>query len=146
VDLVNLSRKQHRIDVNWSCDEGITLVGDRQQLSQVLVNLLTNAVDASPSEASVELFVFHEGAEIRIEIHDHGEGIKADHLEMIFEPFFTTKGAGRGTGLGLPLAHGIVAAHGGRIEIDSQRGVGTRISVTLPSQPDKTALPPRSTS
>ncbi len=135
VDLVNLSRKQRQIKFSWSCAERITLLGDRQQLSQVLVNLLANAVDASPSGATVELFVFEEEHEVRIEIHDHGEGIEEDHLEMIFEPFFTTKGAERGTGLGLALAHGIVTAHDGRIEVDSERGIGTRITITLPRQP-----------
>jgi pimeloyl-ACP methyl ester carboxylesterase len=68
----------------------------------------------------------------RIDVRDEGEGIAPEHLERVFEPFFTTKPVGEGTGLGLPVADGIVRDHGGWIAVASARGVGTTFSVLLP--------------
>jgi signal transduction histidine kinase len=73
-----------------------------------------------------------EGQYVRIEVEDQGEGIAAEDLPHVFEPFFTTKGPGEGTGLGLAIAEGIVEDAGGWIQIASERGQGTRISIYLP--------------
>jgi two-component system, NtrC family, sensor kinase len=67
-----------------------------------------------------------------LEVKDEGEGITPENLERVFEPFFTTKPIGEGTGLGLPVAYGIVRDHGGWIAVDSQPGQGTRFVVHLP--------------
>jgi signal transduction histidine kinase len=69
---------------------------------------------------------------VRLLIEDDGAGIAPDNLDKVFTPFFTTKPAGRGTGLGLAVCHGVVTAHGGRIAITSEVGRGTRVSVVLP--------------
>jgi signal transduction histidine kinase len=74
----------------------------------------------------------HRGDEILIEFIDTGTGISQDDLSKIFEPFFTTKPQGRGTGLGLSVAYGIVEEHRGRIEVESQVGVGSNFKVYLP--------------
>jgi PAS domain S-box-containing protein len=123
------------------------VLADRVQLQQVLINLATNARDAMPEggrfsiatettsldeEQARRLVGLAPGAWVVIRAEDTGNGIPAAILDRIFEPFFTTKGSGRGTGLGLATAHGIVAQHGGTIEVESLPGRGTRFSLYLP--------------
>ncbi len=132
VALVQLSHRRRQVRCDHFCPPEIELTGQRQQLLQVLVNLLTNAMDASPQDGRVELLAINEERQIRLEVIDYGEGIAPERLELVCEPFYTTKQVGEGTGLGLALAHSIVTAHGGKIEIDSQPGVGTRLVVILP--------------
>jgi len=75
-----------------------------------------------------------------VEISDTGKGIEPEHLKRIFDPFFTTKPVGTGTGLGLSLSYGIVEKHGGRIEVDSEPGQGTRFKVWLPVHQAETPM------
>jgi len=107
--------------------------GDRQQLTQVLVNLLLNALDAMPGGGLLRIGADRAARAgfVRIAVADTGTGIAADVLPFVFDPFFTTKG-GRGTGLGLSVSYGIVAKHGGTIEVESRVGSGTTFSVLLP--------------
>ena len=70
---------------------------------------------------------------VAVTVSDTGMGIPPDHLDKIFTPFFTTKPVGQGTGLGLSACHGIVAAHGGEIRVDSEVGRGTRMTMLLPA-------------
>ena len=105
------------------------MTGNRQQLSQVLVNLLSNAADASREDGRVDLLVRADGEEAVIEVMDQGQGIPGELRETIFEPFYTTKPTGRGTGLGLSLAYKIIEEHNGTLVIDSQVGLGTRVIV-----------------
>jgi two-component system, NtrC family, sensor kinase len=105
---------------------------DRGQVQQVLLNLLSNAIAASPPGGTVTASV--AGAErdgARIAVHDQGS-VAAEHLPRVFEPFFTTKDVGEGTGLGLSVSHGIVREHGGSIEVRSPPGAGTTFEVHLP--------------
>jgi signal transduction histidine kinase len=107
------------------------------QLNQVFLNLVTNAVQAM-EEGRGELTITTRAPDpkrVEIEIADNGKGIPADVLPKIFDPFFTTKPVGQGTGLGLSISYKIVQAHGGRIEVQSQPGSGTRFTVTLPVTP-----------
>jgi signal transduction histidine kinase len=110
----------------------VELRGSANHLLQVLINILLNAKDASPTGAVVE--VDHElvGQEVALRIRDHGAGIAAEHLPKIFDPFFTTKDVDKGTGLGLAISHGIVERHRGRIEVESEVGRGTTFRVVLP--------------
>jgi signal transduction histidine kinase len=108
------------------------LTGNRQELSQVLVNLLSNAADASKPGDRVDLLARANAGEAIIEVMDQGQGIPDELRETIFEPFYTTKPTGQGTGLGLSLAYKIIEDHGGTLTIDSQTGLGTRVIVTLP--------------
>ena len=109
---------------------------DAHQLQQVLVNLLTNAMHAI-RDAGVGGLVMvrterHGASGVRLSIQDDGPGVHDAIRSKIFDPFFTTKGAGRGTGLGLSLVYGIVTAHGGTIEVESQPGAGATFRIELP--------------
>jgi signal transduction histidine kinase len=110
--------------------------GDASRLTEVFVNLLTNAVDAMPSGGTLTVRALHcdEGGAVRVEVQDTGSGIGPEDLPRIFDPFFTTKAPGRGTGLGLSISHGIVKDHGGEIWARSEPGVGTTVVVSLSVQ------------
>jgi two-component system NtrC family sensor kinase len=107
------------------------------QLNQVFMNLLVNAGQAIKQQGVIRIRTgtAHEGSWVWVEVADNGGGIAPEHLNRIFEPFFTTKPVGSGTGLGLSLSYGIVQRHGGRIEVASELGKGTRFTVHLPVQP-----------
>ncbi|GFN22846.1 ATP-binding protein [Thermanaeromonas sp. C210] len=108
--------------------------GSREQLQQVLVNLLTNARDALPAGGEIKITTALHGdkKEIQVDISDNGVGIPPSNLDKIFEPFFTTKTAGQGTGLGLSISYAIVKKHGGKMEVSSTEGKGTTVSIKLP--------------
>lgn len=112
------------------------------QLNQVFMNLLVNASHAIETQGTITLRTSqYSENEVCIEVSDTGKGIAPEHLTRIFEPFFTTKPIGKGTGLGLSLSYGIIDKHHGRIEVDSQVGVGTTFRVIIPIQqpkPEKT--------
>jgi two-component system NtrC family sensor kinase len=108
--------------------------GDKQQLRQVFLNLLLNAIAASERGGRVEILVVpaDEPGEIAVKVVDFGTGIKDRIKDRIFDPFFTTKETGAGTGLGLSVSQGIVAKHGGRISVSSREGQGSTFTVILP--------------
>ena len=117
------------------------LLLDRQQIKQVLLNLLLNALDAMPSGngiIQVHTRLVSEGdhpARVQLEVEDEGCGIAPDHLEHIFDPFFSTKhsnSVSEGAGLGLTTAHQIVREHGGTLTVESRVGAGATFSVHLP--------------
>jgi signal transduction histidine kinase len=107
------------------------------QMNQVFLNLLTNAAQATAEEGGVITVRTYQPdpGRVAIEIADNGHGIPADVLPKIFDPFFTTKEVGKGTGLGLSITYKIVESHGGRIEVASKVGTGTKFTVTLPVKP-----------
>jgi PAS domain S-box-containing protein len=105
------------------------------QLNQVFMNLIVNAAHAIPERGTITLATRAEGDWVCVEISDTGTGMSEEVKRRIFEPFFTTKPVGKGTGLGLSLSFSIVQKHGGRIEVDSEPGVGTRFRVWIPVQP-----------
>ncbi len=106
------------------------------QINQVFMNLLVNAAHAIAERGTIALRSGVAGEQVWIEIEDTGCGMTPDVQRRIFDPFFTTKPVGKGTGLGLPLSYGIVERHGGRIDVDSVPGTGTRIRVWLPIAQD----------
>ncbi len=118
------------------------VLADPGQMQQVLVNLVTNAAQAigsawgsivvSASMASAETAAKPDRDYIRIRVSDDGPGMTKEVMQRIFEPFFTTKAVGEGTGLGLSVVHGIIAGHGGTIEVDSEPGRGTVFTILLP--------------
>ena len=118
-------------------DAPVYVRADAAQVSQVLMNLGTNAWQAlgsHPGWVRIELATTG-GNEARLTVSDTGCGMDEVTVQRIFEPFFTTKPKGEGTGLGLPVVHGIVRAHGGRIEVRSTRGTGTTFEIFLPLAP-----------
>ncbi len=110
------------------------ILGDPDQLTQVLLNLGGNAVDAMPDggELVFQTELRPESDAVVIKIIDSGVGMTAEHALRIFEPFYTTKPEGQGTGLGMSVSLGIVRSHGGLLEVTSEPGRGTTMTVQLP--------------
>src|SRR2546426_5412596 len=113
------------------------IAGDRDQLTQVFLNLITNALDAMEGGGRLVLQTgIHQEDDgqtmVGVSVSDTGQGISPEHRARIFEPFYTTKSDGRGTGLGLSVSLGIVRMHGGSIDVESKLGHGTTMRVTLP--------------
>ena len=112
---------------------------DRDQVAQVLTNLVNNAIDAMPQGGTLTLRTSGDEQDVRIQVVDTGVGIPPENRKKIFEPFFTTKSAGKGTGLGLSVTYGIVKMHNGDIRVESNAdpqigATGTTFTVTLPRQ------------
>lgn len=107
--------------------------GDAAQLKQVLVNLVVNAVQAMPDGGTLTVRTRANGPASSLIVEDTGTGMNEEVLGKIFLPFFTTKDVGEGTGLGLPVVHGIVSSHGGSIDVQSRPGQGTRFEIRLPA-------------
>lgn len=123
-----------RIHASLKADEDLpTLYLDRHQLMQVMMNLVMNARDAMPEGGSIEVSASPgQGESVVISVLDSGEGILPENIEKIFEPFFTTKEPGRGTGLGLAISARLVDSFGGKIEVSSEPGAGTKFTLKLP--------------
>ena len=106
---------------------------DETQMKQVISNLMLNAAHACQHSGDVSCRISRLESSVRLVIEDSGVGMPSDVLSRVFEPFYTTKS--RGTGLGLPICQRIVEAHNGTLEIRSEVGKGTRVSIELPSKP-----------
>lgn len=110
------------------------------QMKQIFIALISNAYDAMEDGGRLTIRTRMQECEndrsVAVEFEDSGCGIPASHLQKIFDPFFTTKPLGRGTGLGLSVCYGIVSEHGGKMEVDSTEGVGSRFRVLLPTSPE----------
>ncbi len=109
-----------------------SILVDRHQIEQILVNLILNAVQALGDEGLIEVSTRFEGKWYCIIVSDNGCGIPPENLSKIFDPFFTTKGVGMGTGLGLSVSRGIIERHRGKIDVESKVGAGTVFKVSLP--------------
>lgn len=105
---------------------------DPEQLEQVLLNLMINAIEASPDGETVELSAVNDGRGIAVQVIDHGSGVAPAHVDRLFDPFFTTKE--HGTGLGLPVAHQIMRQMGGSLLAQRNTGQGMTFSVILPAK------------
>ncbi len=116
------------------------IMASQDRLQGVWVNLLANAIDSfdESEEREIRITTSTSSSEVRVTVSDTGKGIPPEKLNRIFEPFYTTKAPGRGTGLGLSLVHRIIKQHGGSIHVDSQVGVGTIFTVSLPINPRET--------
>lgn len=122
-------------------EQSVMATYDPQQIEQVLINLLTNAVQAMPDGGNLTFELLEDDGELEIKVSDTGKGIPAEHLPRIFDPFFTTKPEGEGTGLGLSVSYGIITRHGGRIEVNSEQDKGTTFTIHLPTISTETIEP-----
>jgi signal transduction histidine kinase len=125
-------RKAHVQVIKELPEHSVVMTYDAQQIEQVLVNIISNAVQAMPGGGTLRVNLSQMDGMVVIAIQDTGTGISPEHLTRIFDPFFTTKPEGEGTGLGLSVSYGIVSNHSGRIEVDSEVGKGSTFRVYLP--------------
>src|SRR5439155_5859229 len=143
VATVEPSLKRKEVEVAVNTPENIIVEMDSILIQRLIGNLLSNAIDASPSRSTIRIELQQlartEASRdwLRIKIIDEGEGIRRDHLKRIFKPYFTTKDRGdetRGFGLGLAICRQIVHLHGGNLNIASEEKKGTTVQVDLPSR------------
>ena len=145
------------INLRLNCHPDVRPVkADRGQIEQVLINLYVNAWQAMPGGGDLTIATENKtlsgsicrslgidpGDYVKITVTDSGEGMDRETVERIFEPFFTTKGVGKGTGLGLASAYGIIKNHRGAIQVDSRKGRGTSFSIYLPAADSDTVDEP----
>ena len=130
VALVRSEAEELGIEVHIQCSEGVRIVGNRDRLLQVLLNLAKNALQAMPDGGRLHVSAERSGRSVTLSISDTGQGIEESHRAKIFEPFFTTKV--RGTGLGLAFCKKTVEEHHGTIRVESRVGCGTSILLALP--------------
>ncbi len=131
---------QGRITVHEDFKFSGRIQGYPNQLNQVFLNLLHNAIQAIPDSGNIWVHTEAAGPdEVRIRIRDDGIGIRPQDLAKVFEPFFTTKKSGEGTGLGMSICRRIIENHGGRVELSSEVGKGTEITIVLPVRLNRSA-------
>ncbi|HZY42689.1 MAG TPA: ATP-binding protein, partial [Anaerolineae bacterium] len=129
--LANKRLEHGRIQVRAQLQPDLPpILGAPDQLTQVLLNLVINAIEAMPEGGELNLGTTIDEGWLHIAVRDTGPGIGPDEAAKIFEPFYTTKA--NGTGLGLAVSYGIIQRHGGRIEVGGAPGRGTTFTIVLP--------------
>jgi PAS domain S-box-containing protein len=133
--LVGQQIKEHGIRLTLDLPSVLPPVtGSPQELQQVLLNLVLNAIEAMPQGGHLTIRAYSTGKSVDIQVQDTGMGIAAEHLPQIFEPFFSFRPSGSGTGLGLYLSKNIVEAHQGQISVQSEKGRGTTFTISFPRE------------
>ncbi len=135
-----------RIEITKDFGEVPTIECNPGNINQVLLNVLSNAMQAIEGVGKITIQSTYEPAakQVAVDIVDDGEGISPEHLKSIFDPFFTTKEVGKGTGLGLAISKRIIENHRGTIEVSSTLGAGTTFTITLPTAQAATGLETKS--
>jgi signal transduction histidine kinase len=129
--IVSNLAQERKVRVEWQSSQNLPLTSfDAARMKQAFINLLINAIEASPEGETVTVSSYQKGRKITINVSDHGCGIPVDKKEEIFSPFFTTKE--NGTGLGLPIAKKIIEAHQGYLEVLENREKGVIFRVMIP--------------
>ncbi len=132
LNLVSFDKNFKKLDILTDFDSDLPKVlADSNQMQQVFLNILLNARDAMPNGGKVFVRTRRRDKSVEVEIADTGIGISKENLGKIFDPFFTTKSAEKGTGLGLAVCYGIITAHEGKIEVESNNS-GTKFVIRLP--------------
>ncbi|MDP2875807.1 MAG: ATP-binding protein, partial [Holophaga sp.] len=122
-----------RVEVSLDLEPNLpSILGEPSALSSTIMNLCINALDAMPKGGRLRLATHHCEDRVELIVEDSGEGMSQDVQKRAMEPFYTTKPVGKGTGLGLSMAYGILKAHGGAIDIQSELGQGTRVRLSFP--------------
>jgi signal transduction histidine kinase len=140
-ELLRVEAELHKVVLEVDVPEALPLLAaDPDQLQQVLINLVLNACDACEAGGTVRVTaeVSVPGAPeawsgVRVAVRDDGRGIPPEDLHRVFDPFFTTKKRGQGTGLGLTMVAQVVRNHGGRVELESEPGRGTCVTLLWPA-------------
>ncbi len=136
VRLVENQKELRMIHIEQNYREDLPdVLGDANQLQQVLLNLFLNAAAAMPGGGILNVTTRGDEGEVVIVVADDGCGILPENLDRVFDPFFTTKPVGQGTGLGLSVSYGIIEQHGGSIEVESEYGAGSTFTIRLPAVP-----------
>lgn len=134
IDLFRHRAESAHVLIETDMQQPLSLVGDANQLQQVLVNVLLNAVQASPPDSRILVRANGDDNVADIEVIDEGRGIAQESLDKVFNPFYTTKPEGAGTGLGLSVSYGIVRKHQGQISIENRPEGGVSVHIRLPHQ------------
>jgi signal transduction histidine kinase len=133
ITLIELEASYKKININFeSFEQPLVVQTDPYQLAQVLLNLLTNAIQATGAGGRITVAMNASQEQVDISVKDTGCGISQENISKIFEPFFSTKPAGEGTGMGLYISKEIVVKLGGKMMVESQPGSGTVFTITLP--------------
>jgi len=133
IDLAAHSAELQNIQVSKELAPSLPdILADFDQLQQVSINLIMNALQAMPEGGRLTLRTSVDNSQLKIEVQDTGHGISPENMRKLFTPFFTTKDKGKGVGLGLAVAYGIIQRHHGRIEVQSKEGEGTTFTIYLP--------------
>jgi len=137
VDLYRSLAEDHGIELDVEMEQAIEICGDAGRIKQVMGNLIDNAIKSTPRAGRVCVSVKEAQRDVRIVVADTGVGVASEHLPRLFDRFFRVdrsraSNRGGGAGLGLSICRSIVEAHGGAIDIQSEPGVGTTVTVTLP--------------
>jgi signal transduction histidine kinase/HAMP domain-containing protein len=133
IDLIFIQKRHANINRELDLKEIPLIHGDENQLKQVFVNIINNAIFAMGSKGSLKISTFYEEGHVYAKISDTGAGIPKEHLPRIFEPFFSTKKE-KGTGIGLSVSYKIIQGHNGNIEVASEEGKGTTFTIILPEK------------
>ncbi|MBI5203304.1 MAG: hypothetical protein HZA11_00130 [Nitrospirae bacterium] len=130
--LTLLEYRLNNVTMHKRLSEVPAVTGDASRLRQVLINIISNAVEAMPDGGDIFVSSSHDDSHVKVEVTDTGLGISEGHISKVFDPFFTTKDVGAGTGLGLSICYGIINQHNGSIEITSVPQKGTTVTIKLP--------------
>jgi two-component system NtrC family sensor kinase len=133
IDILENFARANTIDIQTDLMDSVPIIaGDQAQLQQVILNLISNAIDAIGKDGTVSVKSRADDSVIRVVIADTGPGIPENMQKKIFDPFFTTKSSGKGTGLGLWISYTIIEKLGGSLSLRSQAGKGAEFTITMP--------------
>ena len=139
--LARTRARQHGLELRWEQAPPLEVIVDADRISEAVLNIIDNAIDASPEGSAIDMRVRRGPGVVQIIIRDYGAGIPESLLPQIFDPFFTTKPVERGTGLGMAIANRVfVEEHGGALAVASLEGEGTEVTASIPA-PGLEAMP-----
>ena len=130
LELLGSRRKTYQLTVNHGDIADILAIP--WKLEEVFLNLLVNAMDATPEGKTITITPWQNNSQIIAQVYDSGSGIQNKLINQVMDPFFTTKEVGHGTGLGLSICYGIMDLHGGSIDLESEEGISTTVTLTFP--------------
>ncbi len=131
LSLVEKEAQKRGVTIRLVANDGLMLDGDRDMLQQAMINLLSNAIHASPENSEIKVSAMAGDSVLQLIVEDNGSGISPKQMSNIYDPFFTTKPVGQGSGLGLSICLGIVERHDGMLELINRKEGGVRATISL---------------